>query len=129
MVDGLVDVEEEDFGLGVPGQPLGCEVDEAPAIDEDEEFDLFFVDFGLLDLVLEFAIGGDGVDFVEDVFGFEEFLDRRRGYGEHFEGAECVDIESGEDDGGHFADVDFFDELLVEEVDVVEGYLHGFGGF
>lgn len=73
MVDGLVDVEEEDLcGAGAEDVGLG-EVDDAAAVEEEEELDLL-VGAGLLDAGEELGVAGDRVDLELDVLAAEEFL-------------------------------------------------------
>ena len=73
MVDGFVDVEEEDFCLAV-GEEVGLrEVDDAAAVEEEEELDLV-VGTRLLDAGEELGVAGDRVDLELDVLAAEEFL-------------------------------------------------------
>lgn len=48
VVDGSVDIEEEDLGLLLLDDPVLGEVDDAAAVDEEEHLDLV-VGLGLLD--------------------------------------------------------------------------------
>ena len=73
MVDGFVDVEEEDLCLAV-GEEVGLrEVDDAAAVEEEEELDLV-VGTRLLDAGEELGVAGDRVDLELDVLAAEEFL-------------------------------------------------------
>jgi hypothetical protein len=73
VVDGLVDVEEEDFGLSAGDDRSLGEVDDAAAVDHEEQLHLL-VGQRLSYLVGELSVLGDWVDLVLDVFAFEEFL-------------------------------------------------------
>ena len=77
VMDGLVDVEEEDLGLALHEPALG-EVDGAPAVQEHEQ-SYFFIASGFLHSFFEFDVGGDGVDLILYVFRLEEGLGREGG--------------------------------------------------
>ena len=73
VVDGFVDVEEENLG-GALAEDVGLgEVDDAAAVDEEEELDLV-VGLRLLDAGEELGVAGDGVDLEVDALAAEEFL-------------------------------------------------------
>lgn len=73
VVDGFVDVEEENLG-GALAEDVGLgEVDDAAAVDEEEELDLV-VGLRFLDAGEELGVAGDGVDLEVDALAAEEFL-------------------------------------------------------
>jgi hypothetical protein len=73
VVDGLVDIEEEDVCV-VACEDVGLgEIDDASAVDEEEELDLV-VYARLLDPVEEFSVPGHWVHLVLDVLALEQLL-------------------------------------------------------
>ena len=73
VVDGFVDVEEENLG-GALAEDVGLgEVDDAAAVDEEEELDLV-VGLRFLDAGEELGVAGDRVDLEVDALAAEEFL-------------------------------------------------------
>ena len=73
MVDGFVDVEEEDLGLLLLHDPGLSQVHDAAAVDEHKHPHLL-IDAGLLHPLLDFGVGSDGVDLVLYVLALEQFL-------------------------------------------------------
>jgi hypothetical protein len=76
VVDGLVDVEEEDLRLLLLDDPVVGEVDDAAAVDEEEELDAV-VGARLLDAGGQLTVGSHWVDLVLDLLALEEFLSGR----------------------------------------------------
>jgi hypothetical protein len=78
VVDGFVDVEEEDVCVAALEDVGLGEVDDASAVDEEEELDLV-VHSRLLDPGEQLGVPGHWVHLVLDVLAFEELLGQRRG--------------------------------------------------
>lgn len=73
MVDGFIDVKEEYFGSALPEYVRLSEVDDASAVDEEEELDLV-VHLRFLDAGKELGVSGDWIDLELYVLAAEEFL-------------------------------------------------------
>ena len=73
MVDGFVDIEKKDLCLFLLNDPVVSEVDDSSTVDEHKHFDFIEV-FGFLYSGVEFSVGGDRVDGVENILAFEHFL-------------------------------------------------------
>lgn len=77
VVDGFVDVEEEDFSLSAGDEFSLGEIDESSAVDEQEEAEAV-VGKRLGDARIELGVLGDGVDLVVYIFALEELLSGKR---------------------------------------------------
>ena len=73
MVDGFIDVEEQDWGLFLLHDPVFGEVDNPSAVDEHEHLDLL-ISSNFFYSAAELWVGNHRVDFVLYVFVFEDFL-------------------------------------------------------
>lgn len=78
MVDRLVDIEQEDICV-VTLEDVGLgEVNNASAVDEEEELDLV-IHAWLFDFGKELSVSGNWIHLVLDIFALEKFLSSQGG--------------------------------------------------
>lgn len=75
MIERLVDVKKKDLGsvFLIEDKPFLSQVDHSSTVDKHEKL-YSLVLFGVFDLLFKFCIAGNRIDFVVNVFAFEEFL-------------------------------------------------------